>query len=140
MEYILNNKASLIDFPVVANPSGDLSFIEGSHHIPFEIKRVFYTYNLPVNSQRGGHAHHQLEEIIFALSGSFRTKLDDGKNISHVWLNNPRQGLYIKKRVWIEMDNFSQGAVCMALCSLPYDESDYMRDYNEFLDETQKST
>lgn len=131
---------SLIEFPVLTNPMGDLTFIEGGHHIPFEIKRVFYTYNLPANSQRGGHAHHELEQIVIALSGNFSVRLDDGKNEEYISLCNPRKGLYLKKKIWIEMYNFSKGAVCMVLCSMPYDESDYMRDYNEFLAETQKST
>jgi WxcM-like, C-terminal len=122
----------LIDLPVISDPRGDLTFVEGMRHIPFDIKRVYYLYNVPVDSERGGHAHRDLQQVVFALSGSFRMKIDDGENKQEYWLSNPRKGLYLNRLIWREMDCFSQGAVCMVLASLPYDEADYFRNYEEF--------
>ena len=119
--------------PQIHDPRGDLTFVEGGNHIPFQIARVYYLYNVPADSQRGGHAHRELEQVVFALSGSFRMKVDDGQTKSDYWLRDPRKGLYISKMVWREMDAFSQGAVCMVLASHPYDEADYIRDYNVFV-------
>ncbi len=127
-----------IDLPVVSDPRGDLSFIEGGKNVPFDIKRVYYLYNVPVDAERGGHAHRELEQVIFALSGSFRIKVDDGTTKTEYWLRNPRNGIYIKKLVWREMDSFSQGAVCMVLASRHYEESDYYRSYEDFLAATQQ--
>ena len=123
----------LIDLPVISDPRGDLTFVEGGRHIPFDIRRVYYLYNVPVDAERGGHAHCQLEQVIFALSGSFRITVDDGVCKTEYWLRDPRKGLYINRLIWREMDAFSQGAVCMVLASRPYDESDYIRSYEEFL-------
>lgn len=130
---------SEIQLPQVHDPRGDLTFVEGGSHIPFQIARVYYLYNVPVDAERGGHAHRDLEQVVFALSGSFRMKLDDGQTKSEYWLRDPRKGLYISKMVWREMDAFSQGAVCMVLASHPYDEADYYRDYDEFLSEVGKA-
>jgi len=121
-----------ISLPQVRDPRGNLTFIESGNHIPFDIARVYYLYNVPVDAERGGHAHRELEQIVFALSGSFRMKIDNGETKSEYWLRDPRKGLYISKLVWREMDSFSQGAVCMVLASHPYDESDYYRDYDDF--------
>lgn len=121
-----------IDLPVVSDPRGDLTFIEGGRNVPFDIKRVYYLYNVPVDSERGGHAHRELEQVIFALSGSFRIKVDDGTAKAEYWLRDPRKGLYINRLVWREMDAFSQGTVCMVLASRHYDESDYYRSYGDF--------
>ena len=126
--------ASLIDLPVVTDPRGDLTFIEGERHIPFPIRRVYYLYNVPVDAERGGHAHHDLEQIVFALSGSFRIKIDNGTTKSEYWMRDPRKGLYINRLIWREMDCFSQGAVCMVLASQPYDEADYLREYDNFIE------
>ncbi|MBF9153055.1 sugar 3,4-ketoisomerase [Novosphingobium jiangmenense] len=122
----------LVDLPVISDPRGDLTFIEGDRHTPFHIRRVYYLYNVPVDAERGGHAHKDLEQVIFALSGSFRVKVDDGSTTATYWLRNPRQGLYVNRLIWREMDCFSQGAVCMVLASKPYDEQDYYRDYSTF--------
>ena len=122
-----------IQLPQIHDPRGDLTFVEGGNHIPFQIARVYYLYNVPVDSERGGHAHRELEQIVFALSGSFRMKIDDGTSKSEFWLRDPRRGLYISNLVWREMDSFSQGAVCMVLASHRYDEADYFRDYDDFL-------
>lgn len=128
-----NGFANLVDLPVVTDPRGDLTFIEGENHIPFPIRRVYYLYNVPVDAERGGHAHHDLEQVVFALSGSFRIKIDNGSTKTEYWLNNPQKGLYINKLIWREMDSFSQGAVCMVLASHQYDESDYLREYDDFI-------
>ncbi len=128
-----NGFANLVDLPVVTDPRGDLTFIEGENHIPFPIRRVYYLYNVPVDAERGGHAHYDLEQVVFALSGSFRIKIDNGSTKTEYWLNNPQKGLYINKLIWREMDSFSQGAVCMVLASRPYDESDYLREYDDFI-------
>ena len=125
--------AHLIDLPVVSDPRGDLTFIEGDSHVPFSIKRVYYLYNVPVDSERGGHAHKKLEQVIFALSGSFRVVTDNGSEKQEHWLRDPRKGLYVNRLIWREMDSFSQGAVCMVLASEKYDESDYYRSYSDFL-------
>ncbi|GLS87579.1 hypothetical protein GCM10010873_25530 [Cypionkella aquatica] len=123
----------LIELPVITDPRGDLTFVEGGRHLPFDIRRVYYLYNVPVDSSRGGHAHRNLEQVIFALSGSFRVIIDDGQSRSEYVLRNPRQGLYVNRLIWREMDMFSQGAVCMVLASQAYDEADYYRNYDDFL-------
>ena len=127
-----NGTVRMIDLPVVSDPRGDLTFVEGERHIPFPIARVYYLYNVPVDAERGGHAHKRLEQVIFALSGSFRITVDDGRERQKFWLRDPRRGLYISRMIWREMDAFSQGAVCMVLASQPYDEADYFRDYGKF--------
>ena len=130
--------AYLLDLPKISDPRGDLTFLEGQQHVPFNIARVYYLYNVPVEAQRGGHAHRNLQQVIFALSGSFRVLLDDGNKKTEVILRNPSLGLYINKMIWREMDLFSQGAVCMVVASTPYEENDYYRDYDEFLAEARE--
>jgi dTDP-4-dehydrorhamnose 3,5-epimerase-like enzyme len=124
---------SLVSLPQIHDPRGDLTFVEGGNHIPFDIARVYYLYNVPVDAERGGHAHTDLQQVVFALSGSFRMKIDDGYEKSEYWLSNQRQGLHINRLIWREMDSFSQGAVCMVLASHPYDEADYFRNYDDFI-------
>lgn len=128
-----------IQLPQIHDVRGDLTFIEGGNHIPFQIARVYYLYNVPVDSERGGHAHRDLEQVVFALSGSFRMKIDDGTTKSEYWLRNPQKGLYISKMIWREMDAFSQGAVCMVVASRRYEEADYFRNYDDFVDALGKS-
>ena len=123
----------LVELPQIHDPRGDLVFVEGAVHLPFEIARVYYLYNVPVMAERGGHAHRELEQVLFALSGSFRVTTDDGSEKREFLLRDPRQGLHISRMIWREMDQFSQGAVCMVLASHRYDEGDYFRDYHEFL-------
>jgi dTDP-4-dehydrorhamnose 3,5-epimerase-like enzyme len=132
-EFTAKGNVQVIDLPQIQDPRGDLTFVEGGNHIPFDIARVYYLYNVPVDAERGGHAHRELEQIVFALSGSFRMKIDDGNTKSEYWLRDPRKGLYINNMIWREMDSFSQGAVCMVLASHPYDEADYIRDHDGFL-------
>lgn len=132
MEYITPN-AHLIDLPRVHDPRGDLIFIEGRRHIPFDVARVYYIYNVPVDAERGAHAHKDLQQVIIPLSGTFRVTIDDGHGKSEFWLRNPSKGLFVDRMSWRLLDGFSQGAVAMVLASLPYDEDDYYRDYEDFI-------
>jgi dTDP-4-dehydrorhamnose 3,5-epimerase-like enzyme len=125
----------LIDFPVVHDDRGNLTFIESDGHVPFEIKRVYYLYDVPGGATRAGHAHKELEQVLIAASGSFDVLVDDGSNHDRVTLNRSYFGVYIAKRVWRELVNFSSGAVCLALVSDHYNEDDYFRSYDEFLEE-----
>ena len=127
-----------IEFPQSSDWRGDLTFVEGGIHIPFQIARVYYIYNIPCDSERGGHAHRDQEQVVFALSGSFRMTLDDGGKKSEHWLRDPRKGIYLGKMIWREIDSFSQGAICMILASHRYDEADYFRNYGDFLKELEK--
>lgn len=129
----------MLDLPKIHDFRGDLTFVEGGSHLPFNIERVYYLYNVPVDAERGGHAHRDLEQVVFALAGSFRIKVDDGKTKSEYWLRDPRKGLYLSRMIWREMDAFSQGAVCMVLTSHRYDESDYIREYQGFLEAIRES-
>ena len=124
----------IISIPKIIDEEGrgKLSVIEKSI-IPFEIKRVYYLYDVPSDAFRGGHAHKNLIQFMIALSGSFEVKIDDGSNNKKVMLNKPNQGLLIPSGIWREMDNFSAGSVCLVLASEFFDESDYFRDYNTFL-------
>jgi dTDP-4-dehydrorhamnose 3,5-epimerase-like enzyme len=124
----------LLDFPVVHDERGNLTFIEGSAHVPFKIKRVYYLYDVPGGATRAGHAHKELEQVIIAASGSFDVLVDDGVRHERVTLNRSYFGLYIPNRVWREIVNFSSGAVCLVLASEHYDEADYFRSYDEFVE------
>lgn len=122
-----------IDFPIINDHRGNLSFIEGGVHIPFEIKRVYYIYDVPGGSERGGHAHHDLKQVVIAMSGSFDLILDDGTTKRRVHLNRSYYGIYIDRMIWREMDNFSSGSICMVLASEKFDEADYIRSYSDYL-------
>ena len=122
-----------IDFPIIHDPRGNLTFIEGTRHIPFEIKRVYYLYDVPGGAVRAGHAHKTLHQVLIAISGSFDVLLDDGKEQNRFHLNRSYFGLYIYPLTWRVIDNFSSGAVCLSVVSDIYDESDYYRDYSDFL-------
>jgi len=123
----------LIDFPVVHDERGNLTFIESGEHVPFEVKRVYYLYDVPGGASRAGHAHKELEQVIIAASGSFDVIVDDGLSRDSVTLNRSYFGLYIPNYVWREIVNFSSGAVCLALASDHFDEDDYFRSYGEFI-------
>ena len=124
---------TVIDLPKIADPRGNLTFIEAGRHVPFEIKRVYYLYDVPGGAERGGHAHKALQQFLIAMSGSFDVVLDDGYEKKRIHLNRSYFGLYIPSMIWRELDNFSSGSVCMVLASEPYDESDYFRDHVDFL-------
>jgi hypothetical protein len=123
----------LVDLPKISDPRGNLTFIEGNQHIPFEIKRVYYTYDVPGGSDRGAHAHKRLHQLIIAMSGSFDVVLDDGFEKKRFHLNRSYFGLYVCPMMWRELDNFSSGSVCLVLASELFDPEDYYRDYDLFL-------
>lgn len=112
---------------------GDLSVVENSKDIPFEIKRVYYLYDVPGGAERGGHAHKNLYQLLVAASGSFTVVLNDGKNRRSITLNRPYEAILITPGIWRELEDFSSGSVCLVLASDYYSEKDYLRDYNEFL-------
>lgn len=123
----------IIELPKISDPRGNLTFIEGGRHIPFDIRRVYYLYDVPGGAERGGHAHKALSQLIIAMSGSFDVILDEGGEKRRFHLNRSYQGLYVCPMMWRELDNFSSGSVCMVLASNIYEASDYYRDYNEYL-------
>lgn len=127
------NECHVTELPKIIDPRGNLSFIEGGKHIPFDIQRVYYIYDVPGGSDRGSHAHKGLQQFIVAMSGSFDVVLDDGKEKKRFHLNRSYNGLYVCPMMWRDLDNFSSGAVCMVLASERYDETDYIRDYSQFL-------
>jgi hypothetical protein len=129
----------LIEFPRVSGLRGDLTFIEGGRHIPFDIKRVYYLYNVPEDMTRARHAHKRLHQILVAISGSFDVKLDDGVSTAHFHLDSPHLGLYIPPMTWRVLEEFSAGAVCVVFASEFYSESDYYRDYDDFLKALKRS-
>lgn len=123
----------LVSLPRIQDPRGNLTFIEGKSHVDFDIQRVYYLYDVPGGSERGGHAHRELRQLIIAMSGSFDVLLDDGTEKKRFHLNRSYEGLYVCPMIWRELDNFSSGSVCMVLASNRYDESDYYRDYGQFM-------
>lgn len=137
MTYSIEN-CHIIDLPKIYEPRGNLTFIEGGNHIPFNIQRVYYLYDVPGGSERGGHAHKELQQLIIAMSGSFDVVLDDGRVKKRFHLNRSYYGLYVCPMIWRELDNFSSGSVCMVLASNRYYEADYYRDYNEYLQALKK--
>jgi hypothetical protein len=129
----------IIQLPKILNAAGNLTFVESDRHIPFDIKRVYYLYDVPGGAMRGGHAHKALHQLIIAMSGSFDVLLDDGSQRKRFHLNRSYYGLYVCPMIWRELDNFSSGAVCLVLASEMYDESDYFREYSVFLDALRES-
>jgi dTDP-4-dehydrorhamnose 3,5-epimerase-like enzyme len=128
----------IIELPKIVDPRGNLTFVESGNQIPFDIQRVYYLYDVPGGSERGGHAHKGLHQLIIAMSGSFDVVLDDGKKKKRVHLSRSYYGLYVCPMIWRELDNFSSGSVCMVLASNKYDEADYYRDYAEYLNALSK--
>jgi hypothetical protein len=123
----------LIQLPKISDPAGNLTFIESQRHVPFEIRRVFYLYDVPGGESRAGHALKSCHQFIIAASGSFDVILDDGDRKNRYHLNRSYYGLYIPPMVWRELDNFSSGSVCLVLASAPYNEGEYLRRYEEFV-------
>jgi len=123
----------LIDIPKIQNAKGNIGVIE-LDVVPFDIKRVYYLYDVPSSASRGGHAHKNLQQLLVPLSGSFDVVLKDGTEEVTVTLNKPDKGLLINNNIWRELENFSSGAVCMVIASRVYDEADYIREYADFLD------
>ncbi len=137
-------KYSVFDCSIVSldkhhsDRKGNLTVVENGVTLPFDVKRVYYLYDVPGGENRGAHAHRELEQLIVAASGSFTVTLDDGKNRRSFFLNRPYQGLYVKPGLWRDLEDFSSGAVLMVLASTIYREEDYIRDYDAFLKYRQK--
>jgi dTDP-4-dehydrorhamnose 3,5-epimerase-like enzyme len=127
------DRASLVQLPVVADPQGNLAFAEAEDRVPFPVARVFYVYDIPVPAKRGGHAHRELEQVVFCLAGAMEVVVDDAGSRRAFRLKDPRVGLYLPPMVWHDIGAFSAGTVYMVLASAKYDEGDYIRDYEEYL-------
>jgi len=127
------SECRLIELPKVTDPRGNLTAVEGSIQVPFEIRRVYYLYDVPGGATRGGHAHKVLQQLIIAMSGSFDVVLNDGREQRRFHMNRSYFGLYVCPMTWRELDNFSSGSVCLVLASQKYSEDDYYRDYAAFL-------
>ena len=125
------SEVKLIEIPLIKDVRGNLGVLEGTT-VPFEFKRVYYLFDVPSDAYRGAHSHKEQQEFLIALSGSFDVVLDDGNEKKRFLLNSPKQGLYIPPGIWRELENFSSGAVCVALNSAIFDEEDYIRDYTDF--------
>lgn len=125
---------SILQLPKIHNRAGNITALENNIHLPFDVKRVYYLYDVPAGEERGGHAHRELQQIVVAASGAFDVLLNDGTNKKIVHLDRPFIGLHIVPGIWRELLNFSSGAVCLVLASHKYDEKDYIRDYRNFLE------
>ena len=127
------NNYKLIDLPKIADTRGNLTFVEGGRHVPFDIKRIFYLYDVPGGADRAGHALKTCHQFLIAMSGSFDVVVDDGRSKARFHLNRSYYGFYIPQMTWRELDNFSSGSVCLVLASEYYDEADYYRVYSDFV-------
>jgi hypothetical protein len=125
---------NIIHFPKIYNRAGNITAIQNGIEVPFNVQRVYYLYDVPGGESRGAHAHYDLEQVIIAASGSFDVTLDDGRNKKTVQLNRPYYGLHLKSGMWRDLSNFSSGAICLVIASDIYKESDYIRDYQAFID------
>lgn len=133
---LLNSKVydcSIIDISKIESGSGNITVVENGLNIPFDVKRIYYLYDVPGGEERGGHAHYKLEQYIIAASGSFDVIIDDGINKRTFTLNRPNLALHVVPGLWRELNNFSSGSICLVLASHIYDEDDYIRDYIEYL-------
>lgn len=124
----------IVDLPKIVDPRGNLTVAELAHDVPFDIRRVYWIYDVPAGESRGGHAHRKCRELIVAVSGSFDVTLDNGQERQTFHLNHPYQGLIVETGIWRTLDDFSSGAVCLVLASEPFEEDDYIREYDEYLD------
>ena len=123
----------IVDLSKAHNDAGNITVLENNKNIPFEIKRIYYLYDVPMGADRGGHGHYELQQYIVAASGSFTFLLDDGVNKKDFFLNDPSKALHIQPGIWREIKDFSSGSICLVLASHKYDESDYIRNYDDFL-------
>lgn len=123
----------ILDLPKITNRQGNITPVEGMKDVPFDIARVYYLYDVPGGASRAGHAHKELQQLIVAVMGAFDIILDDGVKRKTIHLDRAYYGIYIPKMIWRELENFSSGAICLVLASLPYDEGDYYRNYEEYL-------
>jgi len=130
---MLIDDCKIIEIPKISDPRGNLTFIEGGDHLPFDIKRVFYLYDVPTGESRGAHAHKTLHQFIICLSGSFDVSVDDGMNKALIHLNRPWKGLHIPPMIWASEVNFDAGSVCLVLASDKFIESDYIRNYDDYI-------
>ena len=133
MTRVTVNDCAMLSLPRIDDPRGKLTFIEGGRHLPFDIRRVFYLYDVPTEESRGAHAHRNLHQVLICLSGSFDVALDDGSSKRTVHLNRPWQGLHVPPMIWAAEVNFDPGSVCLVLASDRYDEADYIREYDQYL-------
>ncbi len=127
------NACRILSLPKINDPRGNLTFVEGHAHIPFAIRRLFFIYDVPTGESRGAHAHRTLHQFLICLSGSFDVAVDDGTSQGMIHLNRPWQGLHLPPLIWAAERNFDPGTVCLVLASDVYRESDYVRDYDEYL-------
>jgi len=134
MTNVTVQECKIINLPKNHQLNGNLTSITNGVEVPFDVKRIYYLYDVPGGNSRGGHAHKALHQIMIALSGSFSVTLDDGQNKKTFMLNQPYQGLLIPPGLWRDLDNFSSGSICMVLASELYDEEDYFRNYQNFKD------
>lgn len=130
----LLDKVRILEFPKICDPRGNLSFVESARHVPFSIKRVFYIYDVPGGETRGGHAHRVCSCVLTAITGSFDLRLTDGVEEMIIRMNRANKGVLIPPGVWDTMHDFTTGTVAMALASHPYEEEDYIRDYDEYVE------
>ena len=123
----------VVDLPRITDPRGNLTFVEGDHHVPFPIKRVFYLYDVPTAASRGAHAHREQHQFLICLSGSFDVEIDDGRDQRLIHLNRPWKGLHVPPTIWAAEVNFDPGTLCLVLASDTFSETDYIRDYDTFI-------
>lgn len=138
-ETLLGGAIRWVNLPRITDGRGDLTFVEGSRHLPFDVARVYYLYNVPQGVMRAGHAHFALQQLVVAVSGSFDLHLDDGSEKVVVRLDRPDRGIAMGSMIWREIHSFSAASVCLVLASLAYDEADYIRDYPTFLETARRS-
>jgi len=123
-----------IELPRINSPTGSITPVAGGDQVPFEIRRIYFLYDIVSGAHRGGHAHWELEQVYVAVMGAFRVVLDDGRERRTVELNQPAIGLFLPKLIWRELVDFASGTICLVLASLPYDEAEYIRSYDDFLE------
>jgi hypothetical protein len=122
----------MVNLPKIQNKEGNITVLENLKDIPFEVRRIYYLYDVPMGAERGGHGHYSLEQFVIAASGSFSFVLNDGENQKEVYLNDPSRALHIKPGIWREIKDFSSGSICLVLASEVYNENDYIRDYTNY--------